>query len=556
MTEIQRKFWAGSLVWLSLFLVVVFAMSAWGQERERITYQGFPGGLNTVNESDDCLPTQLRTANNVSLTKQGYVFPRGTFFYQNRSASGTIYTAGAVQMPGYNGSVFYAHTGRYLFAFAGSAGTAGFFYYHTVTDYGANPQKGQIVFFNNYLVHGNGVNYPQYINVLGLPASSTQNTTDPVVNILTVHNNRIFGANSATNTPILYETQVDSYNNWASGSAWNVSPNAYQAITGLGTLRGTLYIFTRGNIFQMTGYAPAERTFSTFTNGYGTIHPDSIKPISLTGGGEGIFFISSAGEGCFLNEAGVQKISEYVQPTLDAMGNSGDKFVAEFDQTTKELWIITEGNFASCTSALRMFADIPYQSSFGTRWPFATVSPPAIPNATPSFSCLAPNSTNSATDKGLYVGIYGWGGYYNGPANATTLFIQYPHGYPNKVDVINQNAVTTDLPFSMAFRTRNEDAGDNRFLKGWRKAIFQAFSNKNSVSTFTMDVSQVNDFVTQVSTATISLTATSTPTATNFYFNLMGNSQWTSVTASITPTLLTPYITRLFIDYVKGPKIE
>ncbi len=256
----------------------------------------------------------------------------------------------------------------------------------TVINTYVNGGRGQFICFNGRYVHSNGRDAMQ----AWLPAAAaTANALGaPLSRVLHIHNNRVFCANG----DVLYETAPgtgpsDVVDNFATGATWTIRGTSNDTIVGLGSIDRDLYIFKSKTIHIQTGFTVNERQTRQFSPVYGGLSPDSIKTVHLKGIGEAIVFLSHNGKLCAIFGGSVHEIGDAVEAittTINleansyeaAIANAAYKHEARAAVSPYGYYVLgfnnsTGGGLPSLfKQALVLHLDCPYQSQFGTRWPF------------------------------------------------------------------------------------------------------------------------------------------------------------------------------------------
>lgn len=494
----MKRTWLAVILFL-LSIVIAFAQS----ERNRVTYQGFPGGLFTLTDVDACPATHLLTANNVRVLENGVIETRpGIYPFGGFVETKTIYNFFPVDESNFLSA---RSTGVWHLTTGGTAT-------ELIHEQG---YQTQFVRFGNYVIFTTGSS----LGYWDTASSSFSSISSAGSNIVCIHNDRVFSASGN----ILYETSIGSATDWAGGEAWTIELDNEQAITALCSFRGVLYIFGARQIFRMTGYSPEERRIEKFSSQWGCSYPKTIAICNLSGMGEGVVFVSSAfGSGlsnlCVLNESGIQDISG---DTIRSFVPSTNEALGVYVKDSGEYWLFGTNAGQVLVAALGQ----PYSHKNGTRWPFTTFGGESMEMAStayPSYTFVKrPGSSG-----------YGFG---------------YVTSYGS--DVVLSSGTTTIRNITATVQTRHEDCGDPRYLKGWRTATYWT----SGLATFT--INQFQNYAVATESVKTFGTAKNKAPLYNWKSRLSLHNQ-------IAPHNLYGYaadktsLFRIDIDYVLGPKDE
>jgi hypothetical protein len=528
----------GLLVVLAL---AVCASAFAGSERQRITYRDFSGGWNSSTDFDAIQPNQLKKAYNILIEKDRSIRGRIGYSTWYSIPTSVIATNTAIlSMVPNNQALLYVDA-------TGKAFTTPYQNIYVPTN--ANGQYADIAKLGDYYVFGSTGDYLQYISSsTALVGSSTAVPGAVLTNgIVKAHNDRIFTAYRAG----LYETAVASAADFSGGEAWAIGEESEGEITGLGEIGEDLYIFKTNAIYRMTGYSPAERRVELLSSSYGTQCPKSIVSADLTGIGKCLVFFSSSSQFCVLTPSGITPISEAIQETLDryTLGNGTKGCWGEFEASRQGvLFTFCRGE----TNGLGFYLNggVSYQAPAGIRWPFTVYGNPDVYQS-PAFwgVCKSANVNSgdywSANDLTVVMT----------PSNLLQDQKKICRSYLNKGQYISRDDNTgTTTSYPMAIQTRDEDAGDIRTWKGWRKATSSGFFRytidaTHPVGTYTQRL--LNTTVLSAPLTILGPTSVITENTMPLYnFNETCSLEMAFSTYNVW------WLTQITIDFVKGPKQE
>ena len=410
---------------------------------KKIEYKGWSGGLNLLADKLRVQSNQLTEALNVRILPDGVLMTR----------------PGAAQVTGgvFTFADYYSianYKGKYCFHFSDKTLISGTGV--TLKTY-ANDNLGQFAFFNDTLLHGNGVDVMQSWN---LAAATTSDVVGaPISRIILKHNDRIFAVTAYSS--IVNETTVNTAIDFAGGAAWNIGKNDGGDITGLASMDGDLFIFKQNSIWRMTGYSQAERQIVKFLPDIGTLSPYSIKPVTLSGLGKAIVFLSTDNKLCAFNLSTFSNIGEVIQPMLDTISLGStvkDSPQSAVNVRAKQYML----SFRTSESALKktcicLHYESPYKSEFGLRWGFTRyVSGIEPANAPVSFQAIT-EAENTDVIFGSVVGI------------ASMAYMAYTFYDDLNYDLMD----TVKTPTHFGILTRDEDCGDHDKLKQFRRIMIR-----------------------------------------------------------------------------------
>jgi hypothetical protein len=439
-----------------------------GDKRKPIVYNGFSGGLCSVNSGEICLPNQLQRAENVVIEDAGVIRQRpGVTQIDNNTVSDFIIDL-------FNGYVSCHDKKIYV---AGAT-------VHTYTIGGL----GQFAYMSRYL-HTNGID--AMVHISGITATAVLGA--PLSRILHRHNDRCFCAAGA----VLYETAVGTYpdsavDNFAGGASWTIGDSG-QNIVGLGSIGRNLIIFKQREIHIQIGYTKSERQTYRLTDKYGCLSPDSIKSVDLVGLGSCVVFLAHNAKLCAITLDGVVEIGDCVQDILDMiyLGTPvNEKAVSNILHRARAV-VHPHGfyllGFATTATddddafdqCLCMSINYPYKSQFGTRWPFTLWKYLAqTGEMAQSWNCFG--YANISTLYGYKVHIpmkLGAGSYTWGEIDYSVLTASPTATDPDgRADRTGTGAPYTYKHIFYLIQTRNEDAGVKDYLKDWAECLIRLIS--------------------------------------------------------------------------------
>lgn len=425
-----------------------------GNAKKDIIYNGFAGGLCSVQSGEICLPNQLQQARNVVIVENGVIRKRpGTKQIENH-----YFAAWIIDL--FNG---YKSMSNKHIAVANST-------VHTYTNGGL----GQFAYMDRYL-HTNGKD--PMITISGLSAAECLGA--PLSRVMLKHNDRCFMAVGR----VVYETAVGTYpdsavDNFADGASWTIGDTG-QNIIGLGSIGRSLFIFKQRSIYIQVGYTKSERQTYLFTSEYGCLSPDTIKNVNLRGIGPAVMFLSNEAKLCAATMEGVIEIGDAVQDILDTiyLGTAvNEKAVAIYLHRAragvdpKGYYILgfattNADTYNSFNQALCVSLNHPYDSQFGQRWPI-TLWKHTGETGTSEIMFNAFGMADIAT-------IYGY---------KLHIPAKEPGGYHTWVELdwdAHNDTWGTGIPYVHKFidfliQTKNEDAGTRQVNKQWTDCLVKA----------------------------------------------------------------------------------
>lgn len=436
-----------------------------GSQLSKVTYQGWPGGLNLLADKLQVMPIQLTEAKNVLLMTNGVVATRPgvtslNSLYQffdvlsiwNGKANKYCYHSsdGTLRDGGGNVLKTYVHAGAYY---------------------------GQFVFFNNTLLHCNGYDIMQQWDCLA--ANTSDVAGSPFTTMLIKHNDRIFGAAGS----VLYETSVNTATDWAGGAVWNIGINEGGDITGLASLNSDLYIFKYNRIYRMTGYATTERVIGLYAKDIGTVEPYSIQTVNLTGLGQAIVFLSTDKRLMVMTLTMNGNIGECIQPLLDTVAISEgparcQSAISVLHRQYMLSFPATGTNLKK--TCLCLHYESAYKSQYGTRWGITQYQAGIEPqNAPVTFQAISESIDYDVIFASLAVTITG----------AYNLYYFDPTASGDG----NDKMVGSRVPIASSFRTRDEDCGNHDKLKQFRRTMLRMSSSAGSAVSLAVNFYQYVD---------------------------------------------------------------
>ena len=159
----------------------------------------------------------------------------------------------------------------------------------------------------------NGVDTPQYFNGTTATAWTAASGTLPNGKYLTIHESRIFSANTSTSPSSLYWSDVlvgtgTLPRTWPAENVQFFDPDDGDQITGIGKVGSNLAVFKAHKVFVL--YDTTTGANRRLTTSIGCIAPRSIVETPM-----GTIFLSD--QGVYLtNGSGVQLLSDQITPTI------------------------------------------------------------------------------------------------------------------------------------------------------------------------------------------------------------------------------------------------
>ncbi len=469
--------------------------------RKTIRYEGWPGGLFSINNKGKATRANLLIADNIVFDEFGAITKRPGI-----SAYGVFLPA---EINGLIGPVSVYAGQRYL-SLANNTLVQGapLATIYTYTHGG----RGQFLFFDNRYFHTNGQDSP--VVWASGDATAAVALGAPLSRICLIHNDRVFVANGTT----LYETAPgtgpsSTVDNFATGASWAIQPNDGDPIFGLGSIDRDLYIFKEKSIWLQTGYTVNERQTRIFDNKHGCIAPDSIQTVDLVGAGRAIIFLDSNRKLCAIFDGSVHEISEIVQNELDTIYRgvpADDQFPLNYQKCRCVSAVHPDGYYllgyatisgaspAQFTNCMVLHTKIPYQSDLGIRWPFAKWHSTGLPDEFNNISFGAMAYLNDLVRKSVAIGQ-------TNNAGDHGLYVMENPPLPYDLVAYNGSGTVTYAIRDMA-RTIDEDAGDDMKRKNWCEVVAHISANAATATSYT--VTQINDSDSTVLTETRILNAT------------------------------------------------
>jgi hypothetical protein len=432
-----------------------------GDRKQTISYNGFPGGLCSVNSGEKALPTQLQRAENVMVIDNGILRKR----WPVTQVDSNYYSDFIIDL--FNG---YVSTKDKKIQVVGTA-------IHTYTNGGL----GQFAYMDRYL-HTNGVD--PMIQIVGI--TPTVCLGAPLSRFIFKHNDRCFTAAGS----VLYETAVGTYpasavDNFADGASWTIGDTG-QSIIGVGSIGRNLIIFKQKEIYIQYGYTKSERYNMRLTSEYGCLSPDTIKNAVLEGVGPCVIFLSDRGRLCAVTMEGILELGDAVQDILDTIylgAAVNEKALSPSLHRARAVshpdgyYILSFATTASDThnafnQALCLSTGYPYSSQFGQRWPITL------------WKATGKTGTSSQT-----FGAFGFSDVNTVYGYKLHLPTTTPDGYtwsemsdvrtsPAVLDLPCMDRSKTGVPYvyywiDILIQTRNEDAGVKRAYKQWTDVLIR-----------------------------------------------------------------------------------
>ncbi len=417
---------------------------------EQITYDGFSGGLCTINSGEKCLPNQLQEASNVIIKKNGVVAKRHCSKLVSDFGVGGQINAVSEKI----GDSYYASTLNKIYSITPSASV--------VVNVLTKNASGRFVMFDS-LVYTNGEEAMIVVGVgpvLGSPLSKT----------LVKHNDRAF----CSTANVLYETAPGTYpssdvDNFATGASWTIGESTSH-IVGLIPIGKNLLIFKEKEIFVQYGYTKNERQTQLLTKNYGSLSPFSIKSANIQGFGDCAIFLSDKKRLCIANLNGVVEIGDNVQDRLDTIALADEpvaliptRHSARAGISDDGYYVLGYSDYALNAAPFHFNKAICVNIKDGlaiTEWMSHTENTPTGYSNLPFFRFA---------EKGLIVATLDY--------KVASLSVN------NDTDSNYAGTVNKFVPTRI--KTRNENCGDTRFFKDWYFALITVLKkNKDTTPVF------------------------------------------------------------------------
>jgi hypothetical protein len=477
-----------------------------GDKRKAIKYEGWPGGLFSIDNKRKATRAHLLTADNVTFDQFGAVSKRpGIFAYGNYMPARIIGLIGPISVSA--GFRYLSLENKLLVQDSPLA---------TIHTY-ANGGRGQFLFYGNLYFHTNGRDAS--VTWASGAAAAAAALGAPLSRVCHIHNDRVFVANGTT----LYETAPgtgpsSAVDNFATGASWAIQPDDGDPIFGLGSIDRDLYVFKGKTIWIQTGYTVNERQTRVFDDKHGCISPDSIQTVDLAGAGRAIIFLDSDRKLCAIYGGGVHEIGEIVQNELDKIFCgviTDDPYPTNYNKHRCVSAVHPDGMYllgfaqatgtspSSFTTCLVVHFKAPYTSDLGTRWPIAKWY-----------------DTGFVTEFDIRFGAMA---YFDDLVRKSVAIGQVNMAANNQLFVMENPEISTDLDAFIAggpttytiqdkIRTIDDDAGDDTINKNWCEVIVHISSAADPSIAY--DVVQIND---SDSTVLTESRAMLTPTANKDY---------------------------------------
>ena len=457
-----------------------------GDRKQSVKYEGFAGGLCSVNSGEKALQNQLQRAENVMVIDNGILRKRPPVYQLDSN----YYADFIIDL--FNGYLSCHDKKIYI---AGSA-------IHTYSNGGL----GQFAYMNGY-IHTNGLD--AMVRITGITAAAVLGA--PLSRVIFRHNDRAFCAAGA----VLYETVVgtwpsSSVDNFADGASWTIG-DVGQNIVGLGSIGRNLFIFKQNEIHIQTGYTKAERQNTLLTREYGCLSPDTIKNADLAGVGPCVIFLSDRRKLCAATMSGIIELGDAVQDILDTIyeGTAVNEKVLSPVMHRARGFTHPDGYYLlgfstvatddddAFDQALCLSLSYPYQSQFGgQRWPF-TLWKKTGKTGTSGQTFGAFGYSDVATVYGYKLHLpsttpdgYTWSEMTDLPINPYPL-----------TDLPTVDRRKTGVPYTynwidITIQTRNEDAGIKRVLKQWTDCLITLIQENpaTGLAFFPLKITQEVDY--------------------------------------------------------------
>lgn len=455
-----------------------------GDKKQTVSYDGFPGGLCSVNSGEKALPSQLQRAENVMVIDNGILRKR----WPVTQVDSNYYPDFLIDL--FNGYASCHDKKLYV------AGTA----IHTYTNGGL----GQFAYMDRYL-HTNGRD--AMVQIVGITVAACLGA--PLSRFIFKHNDRCFCAAGA----VLYETAVGTYpasavDNFADGASWTVGDTG-QNIIGVGSIGRNLIIFKQKEIYIQYGYTKSERYTIRLTSEFGCLSPDTIKNANLGGVGPCVMFLSDRAKLCAVTMDGVVEIGDAVQDILDTIhlgAAVNEKTLSPYLHRARGIthpdgfYILGFATAATDShnifnQALCVSLDYPYASQFGQRWPITLWK-----------------ATGTALTSAQTFGAFGFSDVATVYGYKLHLPTTTPDGYTwSEMSDDRTTVAVADLPgvdrqktgvpyvycwIDIVIQTRNEDVGLKRVYKQWTDVLIRVIQEDpaTGLAFFPLKITQEVDY--------------------------------------------------------------
>ena len=426
-----------------------------GDRRQIVSYNGFPGGLCSVNSGEKALPTQLQRAENVMVIDNGILRKRWPVY----QVDSNYYADFVIDL--FNGYLSCHDKKLYV---AGAA-------IHTYTNGGL----GQFAYMDRYL-HTNGLD--AMVQIAGVTVTACLGA--PLSRFIFKHDDRCFCAAGA----VLYETAPGTYpasavDNFAGGASWTIGDTG-QNIIGVGSIGRNLIIFKQKEIYIQYGYTKSERQTIRLTAEVGCLSPDTIKNASLGGVGPCVIFLSDRGKLCAATMSGILELGDAVQDILDTVYRGAainEKTLSPYLHRARGFThpdgfyllgfsTVATDDHKAFDQCLCMSLDYPYDSQFGQRWPFTLWKKNAKTGVSgQTFGAFGFSDVATIYGYKLHLPTttpdgFTWSEMTDSP---TTIAV---------ADLPTMDRFKTGVPYTyywidITIQTRNEDIGTKRVNKQW-----------------------------------------------------------------------------------------
>jgi len=456
-----------------------------GDRKQTISYNGFPGGLCSVNSGEKCLPTQLQRAENVMVINDGIIRKRWP-----------VTQLGSAMLSDFVIDLYNGYLSLHDKNLTGGDNTP----IHTYTHGGL----GQFAYMDRYL-HTNGRD--PMVKIQGITVTACLGA--PLSRFIFKHNDRCFCAAGA----VLYETAVGTYpdsvvDNFADGASWTIGDSGQQ-IVGVGSIGRNLFIFKHKEIYIQYGYTKSERYTMRLSSEYGCLSPDTIKNANLAGIGPCVIFLSDRAKLCAATMEGIIELGDAVQDILDTIyygAAVNEKAISAVMHRARAVvhpdgfYILGFATTASDThnafdQALCLSLDYPYESQFGKRWPFTLWK-----------------ATGKTNTSGQTFGAFGISQVATVFGFKLHLASTTPDGHTwsemgdDRLTVVTLDTPCTDrrktgIPYvynwiDITIQTRNEDVGIKRVYKQWTDCLIRVIQEEpdTGLAFFPLKITQEVDY--------------------------------------------------------------
>jgi predicted nucleic acid-binding Zn finger protein len=432
-----------------------------GNARKDIVYNGFAGGLCSVQSGEIALPNQLQQAINAVILENGVVRKRPGV----KQIEKNYFAAWIIDL--FNG---YKSMSSKTIAVVNST-------IHTYTTGGL----GQFAYMDRYL-HTNGSD--PMVAITGITAASCLGA--PLSRVMLKHNDRCFMAVGR----VLYETAVGTYpdsavDNFADGATWTIGDTG-QNIIGLGSIGRNLLIFKQKSIYIQVGYTKSERQTYLLSSEYGCLSPDTIKNVNLKGIGPAVMFLSDEAKLCAATMEGVIEVGDAVQDILDTiyLGTAvNEKAISTYLHRARAgvdpsgyyilgFATVATDAYNSFNQALCVSLNEPYDSQFGRRWPITLWKYTGTTDTSEIYyNALGVSDVATVYGYKLHLPAKEPGGHYTWvEVDWTRYNDQWGTGIPY-----------TNKWVDMILQTRNEDAGTRQINKQWTDCLIKVVQEQPAV---------------------------------------------------------------------------